>query len=652
MVPRRAILAILLLASGAFAQTQNPGSVNVITTPWSDIWLTHANDAAALTDLGFGTTAGNQAIKALLFMTAYNVQDYGAAGDGVTDDAAAIQAAFTACPDGGTVIFPDGVYRIASQITRAAADGSIHLVGMSEAAMIQPDIDAVTDAVVIGSAATGSYMSTVRNLTFFSSAYDVCKDALVFTRVYFGAAEDITVVCGHAGYAIKCNGSTGLRLDRINTGYSSAVAGYVRGDNGIGIEDSTVQSNAIMIRNVFLNLHTGYGIYANSTLGANTMQISGGAIQDCDGDYIYIKNHDHVQIDHMYFEHATSDPNVCLEECEYVTLGPNFKMYASGELVETHDVDNLSVTGAKLYAFDAHPLCERWSIDNTKFHGYPDANDFVDVNGVDFPSYVQYSTRLFQPSAKSPVNLFYNASFETWWDADTPVGWSGNAHTQCGEGLSDPNTIGVPHCTLVDHAGTYTATTLTHPYAADVVERAAGQHLSIAMWIRCKPASWSNRPTFRVRIVTPGGNKDTYSTPVDVNDTWVWRHVTVPVDRDATSVQVAVYADQAWYMAGPTMTITDEAQIYSPAAPIWLDGALTWDPALLADGAGETSASITVNGAELQDFAIVSAPYDLQDMTATAYVQAADTVEIRLQNESGASINLGSGLWRVRVMKK
>lgn len=71
----------------------------------------------------------------------------------------------------------------------------------------------------------------------------------------------------------------------------------------------------------------------------------------------------------------------------------------------------------------------------------------------------------------------------------------------------------------------------------------------------------------------------------------------------------------------------------------------------LADGVGETSSGITVTGAALGDYCIVSAPYDLQDMKATCYVQAANTVEIRLQNESGGTVDLASGTWRVRVMK-
>lgn len=78
----------------------------------------------------------------------------------------------------------------------------------------------------------------------------------------------------------------------------------------------------------------------------------------------------------------------------------------------------------------------------------------------------------------------------------------------------------------------------------------------------------------------------------------------------------------------------------------------TINPSNLLDGAGETIQITPVTGATLGDFVLVSAPYDLQDITVTAYVQATGVVEIRIQNESGATVDLASGIWRILIIRK
>lgn len=78
-------------------------------------------------------------------------------------------------------------------------------------------------------------------------------------------------------------------------------------------------------------------------------------------------------------------------------------------------------------------------------------------------------------------------------------------------------------------------------------------------------------------------------------------------------------------------------------------GSATYDPANLVDGAGATT-TVTVTGAVLGDMVTgVSFSLDLQGITLTAYVSAADTVAVRFQNESGGAIDLASGTIRVRV---
>lgn len=83
----------------------------------------------------------------------------------------------------------------------------------------------------------------------------------------------------------------------------------------------------------------------------------------------------------------------------------------------------------------------------------------------------------------------------------------------------------------------------------------------------------------------------------------------------------------------------------------YLRGSATYDAANLIDGAGATG-TVTVTGAALGDFALVSFGVDLQGITTTAWVSAANTVSFRLQNETAGALDLASTTVRALVLKK
>ena len=82
-----------------------------------------------------------------------------------------------------------------------------------------------------------------------------------------------------------------------------------------------------------------------------------------------------------------------------------------------------------------------------------------------------------------------------------------------------------------------------------------------------------------------------------------------------------------------------------------LTGSATYDPGSLADGAGVTT-TVTVTGAVANDYVIVSFARDLQGITMTGWVSAADTVSVRFQNETGGVLDLASGTILARVIKQ
>ena len=88
-----------------------PGSVAAPTAPVaSSLWGTNSAGQSVAVSIGANLDlAGNILSAADEFQA--NVQDFGAVGDGVTDDTAAIQAAVSSMTAGGTLIFPgNGTY--------------------------------------------------------------------------------------------------------------------------------------------------------------------------------------------------------------------------------------------------------------------------------------------------------------------------------------------------------------------------------------------------------------------------------------------------------------------------------------------------------------------------------------------------------------
>jgi hypothetical protein len=87
-----------------------------------------------------------------------SVTDYGAVGDGTTDDTAAIQAAITACAEYETLFFPIGTYKITSTLTLAKA---IRLLGASA----YPNPDTSPDGATIISMATNNTTAISQSAT-------------------------------------------------------------------------------------------------------------------------------------------------------------------------------------------------------------------------------------------------------------------------------------------------------------------------------------------------------------------------------------------------------------------------------------------------------------------------------------------------------
>ncbi len=125
--------------------------------------------------------------------------------------------------------------------------------------------------------------------------------------------------------------------------------------------------------------------------------------------------------------------------------------------------------------------------------------------------------------------------------------------------------------------------------------------------------------------------------------------LTVTQASDVTDLQASIDALTAAVAGLPALQSAVTALQVAVTALQGLSGSVAYDPPNLIDTAGTTT-TVTVTGAALGNFAEASFSLDLEGIMLTAWVSAANTVSVRLQNEAGAGpIDLGPGTLTARV---
>lgn len=141
-------------------------------------------------------------------------------------------------------------------------------------------------------------------------------------------------------------------------------------------------------------------------------------------------------------------------------------------------------------------------------------------------------------------------------------------------------------------------------------------------------------------------DNDCRSSGVPTYSLLVYGTVTGPAIARDNRCAKAIYAEPAYVLDG-SIVLQDNTESGTFRG---LKGSATYDPGSLADGVGTTT-TVTVTGAALGDYAYASFSLDLQGITITAWVSAANTVSVRFQNESGGTLDLASGTLRARVVR-
>lgn len=208
------------------------------------------------------------------FADQINVKDFGAKGDGVTDDTAAIQAAFTAVASssrkGGTVVLPRGEYRISSTIT-ASPNGQV-----TDVRVVGEAIDATALSWYGGDAPALLFAGRTRGLLIQSLRIEQKGTAGTGVGIQF------------AGDVIGTNHALGV-LEQVRVAYfnEGVALGDASGHAVSEMELRHVQTNNCTTGVVLRDTQTtniwvrGLGISGNATglkvINASSLHILGGS---------------------------------------------------------------------------------------------------------------------------------------------------------------------------------------------------------------------------------------------------------------------------------------------------------------------------------------------------------------------------------------
>lgn len=176
--------------------------------------------ASAITYNQGGTGAQDRTVEAKL-KEFVSVKDFGAVGDGVTDDTSAIQAAIDAADIiNGTVFFPSGTYILTSQITLP----SVSLVGDAQRAVA---ITCNFSGVQFKLSGTLQY-SEVKNIRFNGTGSNICFSndgtaygffgvefsSLRFTSFSKAIEKEYSLFCKYSNCQFR---SCGIGIDMLST---------------------------------------------------------------------------------------------------------------------------------------------------------------------------------------------------------------------------------------------------------------------------------------------------------------------------------------------------------------------------------------------------------------------------------------------------
>ena len=564
----------------------------------------------------------------------FSVLDYGALGDGTTDDTTAIQSAITACntAGGGTVYFPEGIYIISSALVF------------------------YSNMIIQGSDATiklkaGSYSALVNMFTtngFVDGDYSA-GIAITENVIFDGLIIDGNI--GNVSTTDSCRGINAYKVQNFKV--TNCIIKDLAGTIGNGYGIITWYSDTVYIDNVTINRtdRQNICIWETSDAHISNCNLQDSYYRECvlvstdnpvqhQNTFAVIENTKMVQVltSGTYVMRFSGAGSGILSDCELTAPSVTFPVIYITDTLEKDVVIKGSRISGGSYGIEVVSTCttrkitiEGCSIDsNTNGIRHNASGGFLTIvnnkitNTTTQPLYTinfdraiitnnvidEGTTRVYLEPESNGSIIFSNNQITNLTDATYAVFVNGT-------------TSETAHvCYNIALANTANVMRLF-----DISGKAIGNTGSVI-------------DSANIRVEIANQRALLYGSAAPSTGSWLASDIVFH-----TAPATGGFIGWVCVTAGTPGT-------WRTFGTIDLQGSATWDPGSLDDGVGETSAAITATGAALGDFVMVSAPYDLQGITCNGYVSATNAVKIRLQNETGGTIDLASGTWKVKVIKQ
>lgn len=132
-----------------------------------------------------------------------SVRDFGAVGDGVADDTAAINAALNAVTNDGVVMVPPGTYRITGQIVLGAQNKGARLHGMGAPTLKFYSLSAITDCMLLN----GFNYRQVELRNLIIDCNQTGRDGVVLSQSNYPFLYNVHINNSYRdAFVISCNG--------------------------------------------------------------------------------------------------------------------------------------------------------------------------------------------------------------------------------------------------------------------------------------------------------------------------------------------------------------------------------------------------------------------------------------------------------------